>query len=107
VDELRPRPADLAAARGGDDAVGADRVAADRDLDPALERTGSLGRQVAGEAFELEEPLSGDRIAGQELGQPVHLTGSEGHVDEREALEDLVLDRLRPAAADADHALRM
>ncbi len=33
------------------------------------------------------------------------LAGAEGDVDEGEALEDLVLDRLRPAAADADHAL--
>ena len=39
---------------------------------------------------------------GQELGELVHLARPEGDVDERELREDLVLDRLRPAAADAD-----
>ena len=43
---------------------------------------------------------------GQELGEPVDLAGPEGDVDEREAREDLLLDRLRPAAADADHHVR-
>ena len=43
----------------------------------------------------------------QELGQAVDLARAEGDVDEREALEDLVLDRLRPAAADADDAARV
>ena len=66
---------------------------------------GALGRQVAGEALELEVALRGQRVAGQELGELVHLAGAEGDVDEREALEHLVLDRLRPAAADADDAL--
>ena len=57
------------------------------------------------EALELEVALGAERVAGQELGQAVDLPGPEGDVDEREALEDLVLDRLRPAAADADQAL--
>ena len=35
------------------------------------------------------------------------LARAEGHVHEREALEDLVFDRLGPAAADAHHALRV
>ena len=64
-----------------------------------------LRRQVAGEALELEEALRGERVAGQELGELVDLAGPERDVDEREAREDLVLDRLRPAAADADDAL--
>ena len=66
----------------------------------------ALGGQVAGEALELEEALGGERVAGEELGELVDLAGAEGDVDERELLEDLVLDRLRPAAADADDALR-
>ena len=59
------------------------------------------GRQVPGEPLELEVPLGGERVAGQELGQAVDLPGAEGDVDEREAREHLLLDRLRPAAADA------
>ena len=64
-------------------------------------------RQVAGEALELEEALSGQRVAGQELGELVDLPGPERHVDERELPEHVVLDRLRPAAADADDDLRV
>ena len=67
----------------------------------------ALGRQVAGEALELEEALGGERVAGQELGELVDLAGPERDVDERELAEHLVLHRLRPAAADADHALRV
>ena len=106
-DELVVRPVDLAAARGGHDAVRALHVAAGRDLHPALELAGALGRQVAGEALELEEALGGQRVAGQELGQLVDLAGAERDVDEREVAEDLVLHRLRPAAADADDDLRV
>jgi hypothetical protein len=54
---------------------------------------------VAGEVLELEVALRGQRVGGEELGQPVDLARPEGDVDEREALEDLVLDRLRPAAS--------
>ena len=64
-----------------------------------------LHRQMAGEVLELEVALGGQRVGGEELGQAADLPGAEGDVDEREALEDLVLDRLGPAAADADHAL--
>ena len=95
-------PALLAPARRGHDAVGADAVAALRDLQPCLERALPPGGQMAGELLELEEALRAQRFAGQELGQLVDLAGAEGDVDEREAVEDLVLDRLRPAAADAD-----
>ena len=63
-------------------------------------------RQVAGEALELEVALRAERVARQELREPVHLPGAERDVDEREALEHLLLQRLRPAAADADHAPR-
>ena len=60
---------------------------------------------MAGEVLELEVALGGQRVGVEELGQLVDLARSEGDVDEGEALEDLVLDRLRPAAADADDAL--
>ena len=71
-----------------------------------LELAGALGRQVAGEALELEVALRGERVGGEELGELVDLAGAEGDVDERELAEDVVLDRLRPAAADADDDLR-
>ena len=106
ADERGERTRDLAPARRGHDAVGADHVAADRDLQPALELARPLLRQVAREALELEVALRRQRVAREELGELVHLARSERDVDEREALEHLVLDRLRPAAADADHDLR-
>ena len=102
LDELVERPRHLAPARGGHDAVRAAAVAADRDLHPGLELAGALGRQVAGEALELEVALRAERVGGQELGELVDLARAEGDVDERELAEDVVLDRLRPAAADAD-----
>ena len=68
---------------------------------------GPLGRQMAGEALEFEEALGGERVAGEELGELVDLAGTERDVDEREPGEHLLLDRLGPAAADADHAVRM
>ncbi len=106
-DQLAERARHLAATRGGHDAVRADHVAAGRDLHPALEVTGALGGQVAGEALELEEALRGQRVAGEELRELVDLPGAERDVDEGELLKHLVLDRLRPAPADADHALRV
>ncbi len=98
--------ADLAAASRRHDAVRAHAVAADADLQPALELPRTLDRQVTRERLELEVPLGRQRVAGQELGQLVHLTRPERHVHEREALEDLLLDRLRPASADPDHRVR-
>ena len=62
-------------------------------------------RQVAREALELEVALGGERVGGEELGQLVDLARAEGDVHERELAEDLLLDRLRPAAADAHDAL--
>jgi len=90
--------ADLTAARGRHDAVRAHAVAADADLQPALERALAPGRETAGEALELEISLGGEGVAGQELREAMHLPGPERHVHEREALEDLILDRLRPAS---------
>src|SRR5947209_1134417 len=83
-------------------AIRTNTVAADADLHPSLIVTGALGRKIAGEAFELEEALRGQRVARQELRQLVHLAGAERDVDEGKPREHLVLDRLRPAAADAD-----
>ena len=105
--ELGERAGDLAPARRGHDAERALHVAADGDLHPGLHVARALRRQVAGEALELEEALGGERVRGQELGQLVDLPGAERDVDERELAEDLLLDRLRPAAADADEARRV
>ncbi len=57
---------------------------------------------MAGEVLELEVALGAERVAVEELGELVDLARPEGDVDEGEALEDLLLDRLRPAAADPD-----
>ena len=51
-----------------------------------------------------KKPCAVSESRGQELGELVHLAGAERDVDERELAEDLLLDRLRPAAADADDA---
>src|SRR5271165_6996422 len=59
---------------------------------------------MAGEPLELEVALRAQRIAREELCETMDLSGPECHVDEREALEDLLLDRLGPAASDADEA---
>ena len=104
-DQLSRVAARLPAAGRGDDAIRADAVAALADLEPALELSRALGRQVAREVLELEVALRSERVGVQELGQAVDLPGAERDVDEREPPEDLVLDRLRPAPADADHAL--
>ncbi len=66
-----------------------------------------MRRQVAGEALELKEALCRERVACEELGQLVHLAGPERDIHEREALEHLVLERLRPAAAHAHDSLRL
>ncbi len=96
----------LAPAGGGHDAVRANAVAANADLQPALEVPRTLDRKISRERFELEVPLGRQRLAGQELGQLVHLTRPERHIHVREALEHLLLDRLRPASADPDHRVR-
>ena len=107
VVQLAGGPRRLAPARGGHDAVRAAAVAAHRDLHPGLELALAAGGQVPGEALELEVALRGERVAGQELGQPVDLARPEGDVHEREHLEHLVLQRLRPAAAHPDHPGRV
>src|SRR5271155_4090094 len=98
-------PAHLSPTRRGDDAVGAGAVASHADLHPSLERAPSARRQMAGEPLELEVALGGQRVARQELRELVNLAWTEGDIDEREAFEHLLLDRLRPAATDAHYAL--
>jgi hypothetical protein len=105
--ELLGRAAHLASTRRGHDAVGARTVAAHADLHPALEAALAVRRKVAGEALELEEALRGERLARQELRELMHLAGAERHINEREALEHLLLQRLRPAATDPHDALRL
>ncbi len=107
LDQLVGVAADLAPTGAGDDAVGADAVAALGDLQPALELALAAGRQVAGEVLELEVALGAERVGVEELGQLVDLAGTEGDVDEGEALKDLVLDRLGPASADTNHPGRV
>ena len=107
LDQLGERSRYLEAARGRDYAVGTPAVASDRDLHPGLHFARPLRRQVPGEALELEVALGGERVRRQELRELVHLAGAERDIDERELAEHLLLDRLRPAAADADQALRV
>ena len=104
-DQLLGGPTDLAPARGGHDAVGAAAIAADRDLHPGLELALAVRGQMSRETLELEKPLRREAVAREELGELRHLSGSECDIDERKALEDLVLDRLRPAAAHPDDLL--
>src|SRR4051812_16237874 len=103
--QLIERAADLATAGRRDDAEGALHVAAGGDLDPGLELPLALGREVAGEALELEEALGGEAVAREELRELVDLAGAEGDVDEGELREPRVLLGLRPAPADADRDL--
>src|SRR5437764_14720168 len=99
------RTRDLSSARSRHYAIRAHTVAADADLHPAVVLAGALGGEPAGEPLELEEPLGGDRVRNQELRQLVNLAGAERDVHEREPGEHILLDRLRPAAADAHHDL--
>ncbi len=52
-----------------------------------------------------KKPCAVSDSRGEELGEAVDLAGAEGDIDEREALEDLLLDRLRPAPPHADDPL--
>ena len=100
-------PAHLAAAHGGHDAVGADRVAAHGDLNPRLERALALGGELRGEAALVRGAERGTRDAEPSGAEPVaemvDRARAEGDVDERITLEDAIALRLRVAAADCDH----
>ena len=98
----------LAPSHGRDDAVRARRVAALRDLQPGLERPLATHRQFAGELVERREVPSRHVSPGlDELAEARDVAGAVGQVDERIQLEELVLDRLRPAATDHDHLGRI
>src|SRR5206468_8420235 len=102
------RPALFTTARRWDDGVGADAVAALRDLHPGLELALASHRQMPGDRLEVEVADLRRQAVGQEkLGELRDLTGAERDVDEREALEHLVLQRLRPAATDPYDAVRV
>ena len=74
-----------------------------RDLHPGLVRPLAAHRQVARELVEGREMAARQRAAGpDELAQPADVARAEGEVDERVQIEQLVLHRLRPAAADDD-----
>ena len=87
----------------GHDAVRADGVAPHRDLQPGLVRPLTAHRQVAGELVEGREVAARQRATGADVvAEPRDRARAEREVDERVLLEQLVLHRLRPAAADDD-----
>src|SRR5581483_996298 len=109
-DDLTGPAADLPTAHGRDDAVGALRVAAHRDLHPRLEPPLAMQRQRRREASLLagSERASGRAAPGAEpLPEVRDRARAERDVDERVKLEDPLALRLRIAAADRDHALRI
>src|SRR5262245_7847329 len=108
-DLARPA-ARLASAYGGDDAVRADRVAAHRDLHPRLEAPLAVHRQRPGELALLPGPEAPARrltARAEPLGEMRDRPGPEGDVDERIEVEEPLALRLRVAAADGDHLLRV
>ena len=73
----------------------------------AWKRRSRFGRQMRRESLELEVALRPDVVRLQELGQAVDLARPEGDVHEREALEDLLLQGLRPAPSHSDDPARI
>ncbi len=122
--DLFRRPALLGTADAGDDAVGAELVAAEHDPHHGLKRRkgraagGPLGI-VAGETLPDLDPLAGLAVEahldlrpaaggdplqqGRQLGQ---LARPDHQVHVRRPLEDLLLVLLGHAADDADHLVR-
>src|SRR4029078_8749164 len=108
-DDLARTPALLPSADRGDDAVGALRVAAHRDLNPRAEPALTVHWQRCGEGLVRSE-------AASRHGMPTRLdpraqmrerSRSERDVDEGVALEDAVVWRLRGAAAHGDDDIRL
>ena len=110
-EDLARPPADLAAAHGGHDAVGADGVAAHGDLHPRLEPALALGGERCGEAALVCRAERRTRDAEPTGAEPVaevmNRARAERDVDERVALEDPIALRLGVAAADRDHRVRV
>src|SRR5207237_6085038 len=102
-DDLARPPALLAAADGRDDAVGAARVAAHRDLHPRLVGPLPPRRQVGRERAPLGETAARSLAARAEpLAEMRDRAGPEGDVDVRIELEEPVALSLGVAAADGD-----
>ena len=74
---------------------------------PRLVCAVAMRGQVARELVERQECLGELAACPDEVAEPRDVARPEGQVDERIALEQLVLHRLRPAAADDDRALGM
>jgi hypothetical protein len=110
-DDVPRPPRLLAAAHSRNDAVRALRVTPHRDLHPGLERALASGRQIAGELGPLGEAPSRDPLPvasrSEPVGQVTDRARPERDVDERVPLEDPLPLRLRVAAADGDHPVRI
>src|SRR5439155_9683519 len=109
-DDLAGPAPHLPAAHRRDDAVGAPRVAAHRDLDPRLERPFAVHRKLARERPLIEaEPTPGDpEAAGAEpLAEMRDRARAECDVDLGIEIEQTLALRLRVATADCDDGVRM
>jgi len=108
-DDVAGPSALLPAAHRGDNAVGALRVAAHRDLHPRLIASLPPGRQVGCELPPLREPSPGNAFAARTdpVREVRNRAWAEGHVHFGVQLEDALALRLRVAAADRDHLLRV
>src|SRR4029450_887975 len=105
-DDLAWPPALLAAAHRRDDAVGALRVAAHRDLPPGLKAALAVHRQVAREAALLEAEaaaLDAEAAGADPVPEVRDRARAEGDVDDRIELEHRLALRLGVAAADGNH----
>ncbi len=100
------RAAHLASADARDDAVRAHRVAAHRHLNPGLDGTLALRREVGRKAalgFDAERrSADADSARAEPVAQMADRPGAERDVHERVALEELLSLRLGVAAADGD-----
>ena len=107
-DDLARPAALLAPADGRDDAVGALRVAAHRDLHPRLVTSLAMGRELGREVLVRAEPPARHRIAAcrDPLAEVRNRSRPERDVDERVLLEDALALRLRVAPADGDDEVR-
>ena len=106
-DDLAGPAALLSASYRRDDAVGADGVAAHRDLHPRLERPLAVHRQRRRECPLVEpEAAAGYPLPAraEPVGEMSDRAGPERDVDLRVELEDPLALRLGVAAADRDHA---
>ena len=91
----------LEATDSGNDAVRADGVAAHRHLNPGLEASLAMLRQVSGEGLVLAEAPSLDSMPARSepIAEMGNRPGPEGNIDERIELEDPLVLRLGITAA--------